>query len=296
MAEEKAWHEGGFWDAINKGRKRIHDEVKRWGDDSPSTVAQRENLNNQGGMSSWFADSGQENYGRLGQEADANRAMLRDQASGKVSLSGEQLRQGLQQNMAAQRSMAASASPNNSAMAARTAAMQMGRQGAGLSGAAATAGIQERRSAQDALAQQILAQRGQDMNVALGSRQNAISAYGGIKPEDNLIDKYAGGVAAGFGMLTKSDRRAKHEIADGDGKAKKILEGLKAHTYKYKNEKDGKGDQFGPMAQDMEAAGLGHAVIDTPDGKMVHGAKAAISGLALTAALAKRVKKLEGKK
>ena len=37
------------------------------------------------------------------------------------------------------------------------------------------------------------------------------------------------------------------------------------------------------------------AVIDTPAGKMVDGAKTATSALALTAALARRVSKLEGK-
>ena len=74
------------------------------------------------------------------------------------------------------------------------------------------------------------------------------------------------------------------------------LSKLKAFSYKYKDEKYGKGKQHGVMAQDLERAGLGHAVINTPRGKMVDGGKAALSSLGLVAALGKRVSELEGKK
>ena len=71
--------------------------------------------------------------------------------------------------------MAASASPANAAMAARTAATQMGRLGAGMSGAAAMAGIQERNAAQQALNDSILRQQQLQLQGALGARQNAIA-------------------------------------------------------------------------------------------------------------------------
>jgi hypothetical protein len=68
-------------------------------------------------------------------------------------------------------------------MAARTAANNVGRLGYGMSGQAAMAGMQERRDAESQLANMIMQQRQQDLNAALGSRQNATSAYGSVTPE-----------------------------------------------------------------------------------------------------------------
>lgn len=248
----------------------------------------------QAGSASNFAGVGEQGYGAMTAEAQQARDYLRGLASGQNSLSSEQLRQGLQQNLATQRSMAASASPQNSAMAARTAANNMGRANAGMSGQAATAGIQERNAAQQALNQMIMQQRQQDATVAMGSRQNAINAYGGVEPEKDVIEKYgpafAGGVAAGARL---SDERHKTDIRDGESEANRVLKGLRAYTYRYKDERNGKGRQFGPMAQDLEKAGLKHAIIDTPKGKYVDGGKAALSSLALVAAIDRRLEKLE---
>jgi hypothetical protein len=259
----------------------------------------RGQLQQQGASSSGFADKSQGQFGALGNEAAQGRDYLRRIAGGQQSISAEQLRQGLQQNMAGQRSMAAGASPGNAPMAARSAAMNMARMGSGLAGQQAVAGMQERQNAQKALQDSILQQRQQELQASLGARQNAISGFGGVTPEKSILEQYQPLINAGIGAAgaaAKSDRRAKTDIEDGDEKAGRILKGLKSYSYRYKSEKDGKGKQFGPMAQEMERAGLGHAVMDTPDGKMVHGAKAAISGIALTAALARRVEKLEGGK
>jgi hypothetical protein len=171
--------------------------------ESQSAQEKRANLNAQGAAASNFAGVGEQGYGAMTAEAQASRDYLRQLASGQHSVAGEQLRQGLQQNLSTQRSMAASASPQNQAMAARTAAMNMGRLGAGMSGAAAVAGLQERQQAQKALNDAILGARGQDMNVALGSRGNAISGYGGVAPDKSWLEKYGGAVAAGFGMAAK---------------------------------------------------------------------------------------------
>jgi Chaperone of endosialidase len=265
-------------------------------EDSESKQQQRANLFQQGAKADNFAEFGQNSYGAMTNESTAARDRLRQLAEGKDSLSAEQLRQGLQQNYAAQRSMAAGAAPQDAGMAARTAAMQMGRMGAGMSGQAAMAGIAERQAAQKALMDSILQQRQQDAQVALGSRQNSISGYGGITPEQSLLDKWANPAAAGLGVITKSDRRAKEDIQGGDAKAKKITDGLRAFSYKYKDSRDGSGEQFGIMAQDLESKGLGHAVIDTPKGKYVDGAKAATASLGLVAALGKRVSDLEKRK
>jgi hypothetical protein len=261
------------------------------------------NLNETGLASNQFAEYGQGGYQAMTGEAAQQRDRLRQLAEGKDSLSAEQLRQGLQQNYGAQRSMAASASPQNSAMAARTGAIQMGRLGAGMSGAAALAGIQERNAATQQLGSMIMGQRQQDLQAALGSRNNAVNAYGGVagNPGMNTDDKRlqqlanmtSGGLSAAAAF---SDERLKSDVEDGDDDANRAIKGLRAFTFNYKDEKHGKGKQVGVMAQAMEKAGLGHAVFDTPEGKAVHGAKAATSSLALVAALGRRVEKLEGKK
>jgi hypothetical protein len=160
------------------------------------------------------------------------------------------------------------------------------------------AGIQERSQAEKALADMILQQRQQDANVALGSRQNATGAYGGVTPEGTTLQKLTPFIQAGAGAasVAASDERLKEDIEDGDDKAKRILKGLKSYSFKYKDAKHGTGEQHGVMAQEMERAGMKHAVIDTPGGKMVHGAKAATTSLALVAALGRRVEKLESSK
>jgi hypothetical protein len=176
--------------------------------------------------------------------------------------------------------------------------MNMGRASYGMAGQQAAAGLQERNQANEALGQLNLGARGQDLQGTLGGYGAVNQGYGTAlgtpqKGDADLIGGALGGLAGG---LVKSDRRAKTDIEDGDSVADRALKGLKAFSYRYKNERDGKGKQFGPMAQDMEKAGLGHAVIDTPRGKYVDGAKAATASLGLVAALGARVAKLEGKK
>jgi hypothetical protein len=192
---------GDIRDGLGNTLKKIN--PLSWGDESESTTDQRNNLNSQSAAAGGFADQGQAGYGQMGAEAQQARDYLRQVAMGRESIAGEQLRQGLQQNLASQRSMAASAAPQNAAMAQRNAAANMGRASMGMTGQAALAGIQERRAAQEALMQSILQQRQQDMQVGLGSRQNAISGYGGITPEKSFLDKYGGMIVGGASMAAK---------------------------------------------------------------------------------------------
>ena len=293
-----AWYNPVDWarGAVNAGSKAI-DWIGGLGDESDSTQQKRADLNNQGGMASVFADQGQQGYGAMSAEAQQARDYLRRLASGQDSVSAEQLRQGLQQNVAAQRSMAASASPQNAAMAARTAMMNTGRLGAGMSGQAALAGLQERQQAQQALNQAILGARGQDLQAALGSRQNAIAGYGGVTPEGSWLDKWANPIAGGLGAAAKfSDKRLKKDIKGGDDNANEAIKNLRAYSYKYRDKKLGKDREVGILAQDLEKAGLKHTIIETPRGKAVHGAALATANTAMLSALGKRVEKLEGKK
>jgi hypothetical protein len=264
-----------------------------------NTLAKQANSNpqllkNAAAASGAFADQGQAGYGSMTGELDAQRAYLNQLASGQHSVAGEQLRQGMQQQVAAQRSMAASASPQNAAMAARNAMNNMARAGYGMSGQAALAGLQERQQAQQALAQLNLGQRGQDIDVANAGRQNQMTGLGANKPdkpkEPSTLEK---GLAAGAAISTLfSDERLKSNIKGGDKAARKALETLAAKTYTYKSERHGKGEQLGIIAQDLEKV-VPDAIIETPEGKAVHSGKLAGANTAMLAALGRRVAKLE---
>lgn len=265
--------------------------------ESESQKRQREQLLNQGGAASNFANTGEQGYGAMSAEAQQARDYLRRLASGQDSLSREQLRQGVQQNRAAQQSFAASAAPRDQAMAGIMGANNMARANYGMSGQAAMAGIAERQAASQALNQAILGARGQDLQAAQGSRQQAIGAYGGVTPEKSWWEKYGGAATgAASAIATMSDKRLKEDVEDGDTDANAALKGLRAYTFKYRDQKHGAGKQVGVMAQDLEKAGLKHAVFETPEGKAVHGGKLATANTAMLAALEKRVSKIEGRK
>jgi hypothetical protein len=194
-------------------------------------------------------------------------------------------------------SMAAGASPANSVMAARTAAIQMGRNQAQMAQQAALTGIAERNAAAQALADMNLGQRGQDINVGLGSRQNQMTGLGANKPDKPPgPSKLQTGLAiAGAAAPLFSDERLKTNIQDGDQAARRVLKKLSAKSYDYKDSRMGKGKQLGFLAQDLERAGMKGAVIETPIGKAVDVGKLTGANTAFISSLAKRVAKLEGK-
>lgn len=261
------------------------------------------------GQAEQFGQSGQAQYGQLTNEAQRARLMLQRQALGQDSISAEQLRQGLQQNVAAQQSMAAGASPQNSAMAARTASNNAARLGGGLAGQQSLAGLQERQQAQMALNQAILGARQQDITATLGGQQQALSGYGANEqartnrygallgvgmPTSTGSERFMGAAGGALGAIAASDRRLKKDVRSGDDDADDLLKGLKAVTHRYKNEEHGKGEFVSVMAQDLEKSRAGRAaVINTPKGKMVHGARLALALAAVMPGLDKRLSKLE---
>lgn len=304
-----SWYDPTSWDwgALNPLR------------DSNSMVNQRKQISGQGDYANTlakgaaeFAGQGQGAFNQLSGQGQGALAALLARANGQNSVSAEQLRQSLQQNLAAQRSLAASASPRNAAMAARTAAIQSGRLGAGLAGQQAVAGLQERNQAQDAYGSLLQGLSGQQLQAALGSRQNAISAtqaatqaYGGYQPEKSTFDKLAPAVLGGIDAYTKltggkssgsqtmSDRLLKTDVKPGDGKANAAIAVLQPYSYSYKDPRLGAGPQVGVMAQDLERAGLKHAVVDTPMGKAIDAGKLSGANTAMIAALGRRVAELE---
>lgn len=230
-------------------------------------------------------------------------------ANGQNSVSALQLRQGLQQQLAGQQSMAAGASPQNQLMAARNAASNMMNLGSGLAGQQALAGLQERNAAWGQMAGLQQAQAQMNLQGALGGYNAATGAYGAAmqNPPQTWQQQYlpliGSGLSAGGSTIqglgaagVLSDERAKKNVKPGDADAKKALGRLNAVSYDYKDDRNGKGKQFGIMAQDLEKAGLGHAVIDTSGGKLVHAGKAAAAALGLAASMHRRLNALEARK
>lgn len=243
-----------------------------------------------------FGNQAAQNYNNMTGQLGAQADYLRSIQGGQTSLAGEQLRQGLQQGMAAQRSMAAAANPANQAMAARNAAMNMGRLSYGLSGQQATAGIQERNAAAQQLGQLLTNQRGQDVQGALGGYNSAASAYNAAlsnpqKTWGDVAKGAAGGFAAALPMLF-SDKRLKRDIADGDDDAERFIGGLNAVTYKYRDQEHGKGKQLGLLAQDLEKV-LPSAVYETPIGKAVDSGRLSAAVAATLPGIDRRLSQLE---
>lgn len=172
---------------------------------SAGDAAERERkrkLAEQAALAGDFANQGQLGYQSLGREMDSVRQRLGELASGKNSLAGEQLRQGLGQQLAAQRAQAASAGPNNAAMAARIAANNMARNSYGMAGQAAQARLAESMQANQLLGQMGLQQRGQDLQAALGGRGLAIQGLspGAMGPPDkSWLEKYGPMIVGGLG-------------------------------------------------------------------------------------------------
>lgn len=274
-----------------------------WGvADSPdrNLEDQRKNaLLNNAQAAGQFAGTAQVNYNQGTQQAQGALQSLWGQAQGQNSVSQLQLAQALQQAQGQQQSIAAGASPANAAMAARTAAIQSGRLAAGAVGQQAVAGQQERNQAMGQYASLLQGLRGQDAQTALGARNTAVQGYSGGafgQDEKSDLEKY-GGLAQGIVGAASlfSDRELKTDIRDGTADADRALKGLRAHVYRYKDEQHGEGERLGIMAQDIEAAGLKHAVIDTPEGKRVHGGHLAAALAAMMPGIDQRLSKLEGK-
>lgn len=294
----------GMWDP-DAGGKGPFDMTRgtQWAQIDPSG-----GLEHNAYQSNQFAGAAEGGYGAMTREMAKDRSFLRDLASGKNSVAGEQLRQGMQQNIAGQQAMAASAAPGNQAMAARNASMNAARVGSGLAGQQAVAGLQERQMAGQQLAAMNQAQRGQDINAALGARGNAITGYGAL--EQARTSRYAAdmgvpssgerflGAAQGFmSAAAMSDENKKEGVKSGGKEARTFMDALNAKAYWYKDPKYGKGKQVGVMAQDLEKSPMGkQAVVDTPQGKVVHSGKLATAVAAGLADVNKRLEKVEGKK
>lgn len=266
-----------------------------WGDESDSTRQKRSDINAQAGAASRFADTAETSYGQLGADGANARRYLQEQAMGKNSVSAEQLRQGLQQQQAQMQSMAAGAPASSAPMAARTAMIQAGRAGSAMSGQAALAGMQERQAAQKAWMDAILAQRQQDLMAAQGSRQTAISGYGGAPTEGSFLDKWGNAIAAGASVAAKCDRLLKTDIVDAGPDVDAMLDALRPYEWVYTDPAaDGDGIHTGVMAQDLQKSPTGsRLVLEGENGLTVDLKRGFMALMAAVARLNERVRELE---
>lgn len=255
-------------------------------------------LAQQGGLAGQFADQAQRGYAAYGQQGQSALDGLRAQMQGQNSVSAEQLRQGLQQQLAQQRSFAAGGPPGSAAGRARTAAIQMGRASTAAAGQQAMAGIAERNQVTNQYGQLIGQLRGQDLSAATQSRQNALGGYGAGNtgaPQPSWIQQYGPAIAGG--IAAASDRRLKTDVQPGDAQANSAIAALQPYAYRYKDPQAyGTGPQIGTTTQDLTRAGLQQAVIKTPAGEMVDAGKLSGANTAMIAALGQRVTELEGQK
>ena len=152
-----------------------------------------------------LGDMGTAGMGAMGAQLNGVDSYLQGQMRGQNSVSAEQLRQGLQQNLATQQAMAAGAAPQNQAMAARNAAQNMASLGYGMSGQQAVAGLQERQNAAQQLGSNILGARGQDVNAATGGYGVAAQGYGSTlqNPQKTPWSALLGGAGAAAGLAAK---------------------------------------------------------------------------------------------
>lgn len=106
----------------------------------------------------------------------------------------------------------------------------------------------------------------------------------------------AGGTLGGAAIM-HSDERLKTDVRDGADDVDQALAALRPKSYRYRDEKHGKGERVGIMAQDLEKSKMGRLVVfEAKDGKALDVNKALSLSLAANARLHERVSKLEGKK
>lgn len=105
----------------------------------------------------------------------------------------------------------------------------------------------------------------------------------------------SGGGEGGGGMSFLSDETKKKNIQpEADDELLNFLDKLGANKYEYKDESNGKGKRFGPMAQELEKSEIGKSMVkDTPEGKKLDVAGVVGATTAATAAVRRKQKELE---
>ncbi len=123
---------------------------------------------------------------------------------------------------------------------------------------------------------------------------------GGLTPQVStqvMPAPNTGYLGANTNFYDTSDKNAKKDIKESKDTAKSFLDALKSYDYKYKDGKNGKGEQFSVMAQDLEKAGPvgANMVEESPEGKKVNYGKGFAAILAAQVEMNDRLKQIEKK-
>jgi len=167
---------------------------------------------------------------------------------------------------------------------------QLEAQKAGMSGdeAAASVALQYGQ-----LAWQMLTTEQQAALTRIGIEQGAISAAqqdANQKTQQQM--QFLGTILMAGGTVAKSDRRVKHAIRGARSLAADLRKSP-GYEYRYRDQRDGKGRQQGPMAQDLEKTrAFGHAVKSIGGVKHVDTSRLALAHHGALADLQRQVDKL----
>lgn len=152
-------------------------------------------------------------------------------------------------------------------------------------------------TAKNDLATNALTGSGQAITGTVGAAQ-AQATEDAAKAQADAA-KVGGLATTGAALISKSDRRAKRDIADGEMDVEAFLRDLKAYKFKYKDghaEGEVPGQRYGIMAQDLEKSPMGRSLVrETSTGKAIDVQQAAGAALAALASLNKRVSAVEGR-
>ena len=231
--------------------------------------------------------------------ADRLQGVLTGEEAGAGELAA---RRAGQRAMAQQMAAANMARGSNAALAARSAAGNMGRIGTDMAGQAQQAAMQDQMAAQAQLGQILGQGRGQDVQTAqmmaqqqqmrdqarlqalqqmfgisdaeMRARQQQdqlrvqqAQTMMGLKPSSPLGDALGMVGQVGGAVAAFSDKRLKKDIEDESGPdaIDRMLDSLKPYSYEYKDPDDprkGRGRHFGVMAQDLEKSKKGKELVE----------------------------------
>jgi hypothetical protein len=206
----------------------------------------------------------------------AQQAALTDQMNAQNML-GQQLNQARGQDIG---------------IAGQNAQLQAGQNQLGMNGYLGLGG-------QNLQAQQQAAQMQNAQTSGLLGGLGSLLGLGGGPSQGSANNSTGGGPVGGaLGIASLfSDEDAKTDIQDGRDAIDKMLDGIKAKSYRYKDEKMGKGKRVGVMAQDMSKSAMGAATVKPVDGFQALDVNKALSAaLAASGRLHERVKALEAVK
>lgn len=238
---------------------------------------------------------------------------LQDQALGKTpSLADAKLKQAQDRNLAQQLATAQAQRGGNQAALQRNLMRSRAEQLANTNQQGAQLALQERQTAEANLANELGQQRAQDISLQqadLEARRRLASetaqfankmTLAGQEAKQASKDRTAGmitGIAGAAATLFSSDTNAKENKKPADKDTEKFLDALQASTYTYKDNKNGKGEHLGIMAQALKKSKVGEGMVEeTEEGLVVNPGKGFGAMLAAQANINKRLKALESRK